>query len=78
MYIMRLSEIGNFDMFNSFNLIKNQLFFDKNIKLSLQLYRTITSTTQLTTSRHLSDLLKKGVLKKLNKNGRSSAYELDF
>ena len=78
MYIMRLSEIGNFDMFNSFNLIKNQLFFDKNIKLSPQLYRTITSTTQLTTSRHLSDLLKKGVLKKLNKNGRSSAYELDF
>ncbi len=43
------------------------------------LYRSLTGTSQVTASRQLSYLVKKGILKPLkNQKGRSTAYELDL
>ena len=47
--------------------------------ISNNVYRSITGASQVTASRHLNDLVKKGVLKALeNQKGRSTAYELDL
>ena len=43
------------------------------------IYRVLTGTSQVTASRQLNDLVKKGVLQPLEEHkGRSAAYELNL
>ena len=43
------------------------------------IYRVVTGTSQVTASRQLNDLVKKGVLQPIKEyKGRSTAYELAF
>ena len=53
------------------------LLSGKETSINNSMYRAMTGTSQVTASRQLSDLVKKGVLQKVaNQKARSSAYEL--
>jgi len=55
----------------------NFLLSGKEESINNSMYRAITDTSQVTASRQLNDLVKKGVLQKVaNQKARSSAYEL--
>lgn len=55
----------------------NFLLSGKEERINNSMYRVITDTSQVTASRQLNDLVKKGVLQKVaNQKARSSAYEL--
>ncbi len=55
------------------------LLIGKEAMINNGIYRVITGTSQVTASRQLNDLVKKGVLKKIpDQKGRSTAYELNI
>lgn len=57
----------------------NMLLEGRSDIITNAIYRVVTNTTQVTASRQLADLVKKGVLKKvLDQEGRSAAYELNI
>ena len=57
----------------------NMLLVGKEKMINNGMYRVMTGTSQVTASRQLNDLVKKGVLKPLaDQKGRSAAYELNF
>ena len=57
----------------------NILLTGKEQMINNSMYRVMTGTSQVTASRQLNDLVKKGVLKVLSKQkGRSVAYELNL
>lgn len=57
----------------------NWLMRNKNSIITNAVYRTITGTNQVTASRHLTDLVKKEVLKAVSgQKGRSTAYQLEL
>jgi Fic family protein len=54
------------------------LLKEKEPMINNSIYRMITGTSQVTASRQLNDLVKKGVLKPhLGSKGRSAAYTLN-
>ncbi len=56
----------------------NILLAGKETMINNSMYRVMTGTSQVTASRQLNDLVKKGVLKPLaEQKGRSAAYELN-
>lgn len=57
----------------------NMLLLGKEKMINNGMYRVMTGTSQVTASRQLNDLVKKGVLKPLSEQkGRSAAYELNL
>ena len=57
----------------------NMLLVGKEKMINNSMYRVMTGTSQVTASRQLNDLVKKGVLKPLaEQKGRSAAYELNL
>ena len=57
----------------------NMLLVGKEKMINNGMYRVMTGTSQVTASRQLNDLVKKGVLKPLaEQKGRSAAYELNL
>ena len=57
----------------------NMLLVGKEKMINNGMYRVMTGTSQVTASRQLNDLVKKGILKPLaEKKGRSAAYELNL
>ena len=57
----------------------SMLLGNKEKMITNSIYRAITGTSQVTASRQLTDLVKKGVLQPLEEyKGRSAAYELNL
>ena len=55
------------------------LLVGKEKMINNSMYRVMTGTSQVTASRQLNDLVKKGVLKAFaEKKGRNAAYELNL